>query len=686
VHDVRHAFLHKSGLEKLMKQPSAWVIFALVMAGGVFSGSDARAADPIAPTSRLVSLSTAPVPRELSFSVATAQDLIVTLTDLQYPAAMSKATVVVTQGDAIAGSASYSAPATSANVEILGAAGDFTMRVFGTPDANFSVGTFAACVAPKADPANCIQTASFSDNISVSGTANDPTLSTLSVPLTVTTGGGYTFNFTDLAFPLSLSSPPNLGLFQGATPVPGGQGFASGTTLSLNAGTYRLLVIAKADATAKSGLYGLTISGPPGVAALFDEVVPVGAVQPSAFITNPSAQQLTLKVSDYGFPSPLASASVLLTSGGSALGTANAAAGAVQIAAPASGLKLWSYAAPGAGSGTYNVDLSAGSDALYSDARAVNTDGASGYAFAFTTPAVAAGTLQASAVDLQFPSSLSGLAFAVAQNGVVISQSPDAGALTFTASAAPVAILVNAQTPASSSATGNGLFDVNLQSGGASPSLLFDRTQAVGSTPALFDSQSLTLGTNGSFDATLTDLEFPARFDNLALVVSRGSEVLGKIFGGGTFTFAGSPGVYQVTFIATPAATEQYGLYALKTVVSPPLVSLSSSVATVVAGESVKLSWSAAGADTCTASGGNWTGTKAVAATDEVVKVDETTTFTLACTGPGGTTSKSVSVTATPKPAAESGGGGAIDRSLLSFLVLLAGLRIFGRRAVFSPA
>jgi hypothetical protein len=207
--------------------------------------------------------------------------------------------------------------------------------------------------------------------------------------------------------------------------------------------------------------------------------------------------------------------------------------------------------------------------------------------------------------------------------------------------------------------------------------LLFDRTQVVGTAPALFDTQTKTLGTNGSFDLTLSDLGFPAQFQNLALVVSRGTEVLGKIFGGGTFTFAGTPGQYQLSFVATPATGEQYGLYGLKGAVSPPFLTFTAGASTVIAGDLVQLNWSAAGADSCTASGGNWTGSKAVTQTSESVVVNATTTYTLTCTGSGGTSSKSVSVTATPKPSPPSSGGGAFDWSALA---AIAGLLVLRRR------
>jgi hypothetical protein len=167
---------------------------------------------------------------------------------------------------------------------------------------------------------------------------------------------------------------------------------------------------------------------------------------------------------------------------------------------------------------------------------------------------------------------------------------------------------------------------------------------------------------------------FPAAFNNLALVVSRGSQILGKIYGYGSFSFPGSPGSYQLTFVATPPANQQFGMYGVSMVFSAPTVSLTSSVATATTGSLVTLNWSATNATSCTASGGGWTGSKAASSGSEAVVLTATTTYTLTCTGTGGAAAQSVTVTATPKPSS-SGGGGAMNIELLA----LAGMLLSGR-------
>jgi hypothetical protein len=309
---------------------------------------------------------------------------------------------------------------------------------------------------------------------------------------------------------------------------------------------------------------------------------------------------------------------------------------------------------------------------LYTIAQGVQPAG-SAYAYAFVSPPLAAGSYQATAADLQFPAQLSGLSFAVAQNGAIVQQSATAASINFNATAGSVILLVGAQTPASGSASGTGLFDVNLQTTGASTQLAYDKTQSVSSTAALFDAQTLNLGISASFDASLTDLQFPAAFSNLALVVSRGSQILGKIYGGGAFSFPGSTGSYQLTFVATPAANQQVGLYGVSIVFSAPVVNLTSSVASAVTNSTITLTWTSSNASSCTASGGNWTGSKAAGGGSEVIILSATTTYTLSCTGTGGVKAQSVTVTAAPMPASSGGGGGALDMTLLMLSGVLAG-------------
>jgi hypothetical protein len=87
-----------------------------------------------------------------------------------------------------------------------------------------------------------------------------------------------------------------------------------------------------------------------------------------------------------------------------------------------------------------------------------------------------------------------------------------------------------------------------------------------------------------------------------------------------------------------------------------PLVNLTPDPTSVVAGGSITLTWSSTYATSCAASNStgiaNWSGSKATSGSAPVGPVSATTTFTLQCTGSGGTSTKSTQVTV-----ATSGGG-----------------------------
>jgi hypothetical protein len=292
---------------------------------------------------------------------------------------------------------------------------------------------------------------------------------------------------------------------------------------------------------------------------------------------------------------------------------------------------------------------------------------------------VAAGSYQATLADLQFPSALSSVSFDVAQNGTILKSSAAAATVDITAAAGPVVFLVSAQTPPAGSTSTNGLFDVSLKTSGASPQIEFDKTQSVSGTPALFDSQTLTIGVSASFDATLADLKVPAAFDSLALVVSQGSTVFGKIYGGGTFSFDAVPGTYQLTFVASPASGLEYGLYGTAVAFSAPTITtFTASASSAATNSTVTLTWATANATSCTGTGGTWNGST-TSGSDSLV-LSATTTYTLSCSGPGGSASKSVQVTATTSSGG-GGGGGSLDPALLAVIALIAGWGERRRRA-----
>ncbi|TSC69191.1 MAG: Uncharacterized protein G01um101456_292, partial [Parcubacteria group bacterium Gr01-1014_56] len=81
-----------------------------------------------------------------------------------------------------------------------------------------------------------------------------------------------------------------------------------------------------------------------------------------------------------------------------------------------------------------------------------------------------------------------------------------------------------------------------------------------------------------------------------------------------------------------------------------PTITLSPAPASVLSGQSSTLAWSATNATSCTASGGAFTGTKAVSGTQVLSNLTSTQLYTLTCTGSGGSASQSTTVTVSAPP------------------------------------
>lgn len=89
---------------------------------------------------------------------------------------------------------------------------------------------------------------------------------------------------------------------------------------------------------------------------------------------------------------------------------------------------------------------------------------------------------------------------------------------------------------------------------------------------------------------------------------------------------------------------------ATATVIPPPTVTLTAEPAAILINTSTTLNWSSTNATACTASDG-WSGDKAATGTESTGPLAATTTFTLTCTGVGGSTTQQVTVSAAPPPA-----------------------------------
>ncbi len=661
-----------------MRGSSAKVVCNAILICACLIG--AARADVLLDQTSLVGLPGAAAPVQYSFTASNAQALTLTLKDLNEPAAFTALQVAVTLGDTLVGTASVDSTTPKPTLAIPAAAGTYTLHIIGTPNTAQGFGSFGVCVAPSASPSSCIASYSFSGNITTPSATSSAGTSTLNTNFTSTVAGTYTVTLTDDAFPVALSTL-SAGIFQGSTPVQVNIPAGTPTAVTLAAGTsYGLLIAAIANTNTEAGLYGILITDPTG-AVVFDRTIPVGLLPAATIVDNTAAQGLSLTLTDYAYPAPLASIGVAVTQGSKALEVLTAPGSATNFPAVAGSVEVWQYAVAGTSPGTYALDLTvyqagAGTPvSLLSTTQVVNPTGTSATSYAFVANLPSAGTYQVAATDFQFPAAFQSVGTpTVAQNGVALTVSNGA----FTAQAGAVVVLVPVTPPA----TGLGIFGVTVQTGGAASQLVLDQTQAVG---GIFNSSTINLGTSENFAVTLADLGFPQKFNDLAVVVSHAGQVLGKIYGGGTFQFSATPGQYVVTLVATPSSQsfsppslQNYGLYSLHIASAAPSVTFSASASSVTAGGIVTLTWNSQNTTACTASGGTgWTGGQATSGT-LAISVAATETLTLSCTGPGGTAAQTVTVTATAATSS-SGGGGSLDAG---WILMLLGLVAASRQAV----
>lgn len=658
------------------------ILVALIsLLAGYSAFAPAARAEVLLDQATLVAAPSVAPPSEYPFTLATAQALTVTLTDFQTPAAFTSLQVAVTLGDALVGtSAVVSSAASTATVAVPGVAGDYVLHVIGTPAAAQGYGSFGVCVAPASSPSQCIASYSFSGNIETPSTASTTATSTLNTNFTSTVAGNYTVTLTDDVFPVALQSL-SAGIFQGSTPISVAIPAGSATQVNLAAATsYQLLVAAIADATLKAGLYGIQITDPNG-ATVFNRTLPVGTMPASNLVDTTSAQNLSLTLTDFDYPAALAQEAVAVTSGSTSLAQLTAPGSLANFMAPAGVLEVWQYTVAAAQPGVYSVSLANSTQSLFSTTQVVNPSAATTQeSFAFAVNLPAAGSYNLVANDFQFPVTLQAISATVAQNGAALAVDSSGN---FNAAAGYVVVVVQV-TP---SLSGASIFGVTVQTGGASPQLVFEQTQEVN---GVFNAQTVNVTSAGDYDFTLTDLVFPAKFADLAAVVSQGSVVLAKIYSsgssGGPAKLSLAPGQYVLTFVTSPntsglPSTQNYGLYSIQAGSSAPTVTFTSSAASVTTGQTVQLTWSTQDATACSASGNaGWTGDEPISGTMSVT-ISATATLSLTCTGAGGSTSQSLTVTATASNVKTGGGGGLGWETVGALTLYLLTLNVVGRRS-----
>lgn len=670
------------------------------------SGTGALAQTALVGTTHTVVAKGQPPAVEHNFTITSAGSYSVTLTDLgsklPTPAPLASVAMAVTQGGSIVGT-----PVTAAGSPITFTASantQYTVHVVGIPGTTLGSGPIEEDVTDSGG--NQV----YSSIDTLSSAASQPSgVGILDNSFTVSTSGTYTVTMTDLQFPIALQNPALIVIDTTAgAPVATLTAFGSTqTTQALNPGdSYTILAVAQEQSSAPGGLFAVAVTPSSGAAAFGPSIIPVGAVtllQSSVSGTSQTSfllgsGQATLSLSDLTFPTvPLASLGTTVvdaTTGQTA--TTTVIGTGQQNFTPASttdSYEVFAYAIADstANWGSYSVSVRQGTVFPFLEAEAVSSSSSIG-AFGFDASAPQAGSSSyvVTLTDFKFPSAIAADGLAVVQSGLLVKSINAAGNFTASLSQGPFTILAFGQAASGSS----GLMGVDVSPSGGGTAV-FDTTEGIGTG---FSSAPFSTTTGESVQANVADLKFPQALANLNLAVTSGTTLVGTIASAGSsgsFPFQATANTaYTINVLAQPAAAsssepEAAGTYAMS-VAPAPTVTLTASPTSVASGGTVSLTWNAQNATSCTASASPsnsaWSGSETASSsggpiTSSALTAD--TTFTLSCTGAGGTASGTAAVSVTPAASSSGGhgGGGSIDPELLLALALMLLLRIRAVRA-----
>lgn len=623
----------------------------------------------------------ATLPQPITFQIATAGSYTVTLTDLRIPGPLGSLKAIVAHDLQTAAQLEVTYPAAPAvpvpaTQAFMATPGTYRLHVLGIPRAGEAGGGFFIGVEPTAGGAAVVNHAGVIAAESLPGTGQ----SALQTTFEIEQAGTYQLTLTDHAFPVALTSIQALLLQETAsgppvpvTTTPDPIATPGMYQFTATPGTYQLVVVATAPGATLAGLYSVRIAAG-SASPVYRSVQPVGLMPPAVDVVVTTAGQYSLTLADANFPASLVSMGVAVMQGDALLGM-RTTAGTSAVTAASGSAQLYALATPAAaaGVGAFTLQLAQGSVSLYEDVRIadVSADPTTPAIFAIqASNPIAAGTYRLTVEDFALPLAFASLRAAVAQGAAVLGTLNNAGNAVFTVQSGPLKVLVAATPPV---ASGNALFGMTFVST-PDGAVAMETTQGVG---GLFRTYPVSIPATGEYDLTLTDLKFPAALKTAALAITRGTTLIGQIFGGGTVPRQRlSAGTYVLNFLGEPAAAASYGAYGLRVADSPPqpTVMLSANPASITSGQQTTLQWSSTDATVCTASNA-WTGSKAISGSQPVGPLNANATFDMSCTGPGGTGTASVAVTVTAPSANSGGGGGALGLWGLIYMCVLGAVR-----------
>jgi hypothetical protein len=249
------------------------------------------------------------LPPARALSVATAGAHTLTLTDLQFPAALTSVSAAIIQNDAFAGSATGAAPGNIA----LGV-GPAQLFVFATTP---TIGAASVTLAQAAQIAYAdIHLADASPD------ATTPAIYSFS-PSQAVSAGNYTLTLSDLRFPSQLASL-QAAVMQGATVVHELDAAAASEPVTLQEGRMRVLVAATPPApsgtTPGNGLFALALKTQPRDATVIESTQGVGGLFTANVVPLPATGRFDVTLKDFAFPARLRTSWLAVTRGTTLVG------------------------------------------------------------------------------------------------------------------------------------------------------------------------------------------------------------------------------------------------------------------------------------------------------------------------------------------------------------------------------
>ncbi len=598
------------------------------------------------------------------FEVAIAGTYELRVTDLGVPAALINARAAILRDGAIVRELALTAA--EASITFDATPGAYSLSIVGAPG-DPGVGTIGARLRRGTDT----PVVDVAETIEVPNPPPPPTRKQLDTTFRVFDAGVHSVTLSDLGFPAPLAAARLSVVRSGGGALDAQLGAPGVAMFDATPGDYRLFVIADADAAELAGVAHVAVTTAAGT-PIYRRMLPAGRVETLGGGLL-AAGAHTLVATDLQIPQALSALRVATTSEGALVARLDAP-GSVEFTTTGAGHDVLAVAKPTAnGSGSYTAELRrAGAPALSFVASV--SDGDAAGATTLTGVVATAGSHRLRVTDFAFPQGFTGLRTTVTQGGVSVANLDTPGMLDVNLQAGAVKVLVFGVA----NTAGNGMYGVELRPVSGSDGTVVEATRGVGSA---FDARQFVVTTAGRYRIIADDLEFPQRFAGLDAVITRGPEVVGSFFGGGSFIFNATPGSYFINFIAKPGAQSGgAGTYRMRVAGAPnlPTLTLSANPETVTVGRATQLTWSSTDTTQCVASGA-WSGAKTASGNETTAVLSAQTTFTLDCTGPGGTASKQVVVGVSQPPAGGGGGGGAMSETMLLALLAAAVLREWHR-------